>query len=52
MKKKSNKKKQFNLNEIEEYMSKIELGINPTVEERDTIGEYIDKLKINSQDYE
>ena len=42
-KKKPNKK--YKLDEISDYLTKIELGENPTIEEIDTIGEYIEELK-------
>lgn len=52
MKKKINKKKKFNLDEIADFMDKVDLGHKPTVEEIDTIGEYIDGLKNDSQHFD
>lgn len=46
--KKPSKKKAFNLDEVANYMDKVELGSKPTIEEIDTIGEYIDGLKFDT----
>ena len=51
MKNKPKKEKKFSLDEIADYMDKVELGEH-TVEEAYTIGEYIEDLKIESQEDE
>ena len=52
MKKKNKKiKKEYDLDTVADYMSKVELGEEVTVEEIDTIGEYVDeKLNENNLD--
>ena len=46
------KEKKFNLDEIADYMDKVELGHEPTFEELEGIDEYIEDLKIDSQEDE
>lgn len=45
MKKKS---KKFKLEEINDYMTRMELGEKPTIKEIDTIGDYIEELKFDT----
>ncbi len=48
---KNKKKKEYDLDTLAEYMSKVELGEEVTPKEIDTIGEYVDeKLNKNNQD--
>lgn len=51
MKKKNKIKKEYDLDTVANYMSKVELGEPVTIDEIDTIGEYIDeKLNENNDD--
>ena len=39
------KKHKYTLDEVDLYMTKKELGVEPTLREVDTIGEFVDELK-------
>lgn len=43
-----NKPKKFKLEQIDDYMTRLELGDKPTIKEIDTIGEYIEELKFDT----